>query len=214
MTPLFGISYRRLDYLQKSISSILDSNPKISCYIVDSLSPHSDQIREWGRKQSNLTWIESSTNCKGHGLIWSYQTFPKSDWFIFTDLDIVVPKNTDWFSELSKAMETSTIAGFSLDTSNYVPPNGGFSEDGFGCWLMGIKSAFFDFYLSTKLTSGFTDGDLLWTAMQNGATITKLPTKLYHLGWDLWKDDPEYFKEKQQGINWQLYDGSSYKVFH
>lgn len=124
---------------------------------------------------------------------------PNEQIFISTDLDLLMPDETDWIGEIRKAMEPDvTICGFTLGMDNYVPPNFGYDPNYpyFGNWLMGLRKRSFASYNRPA----FQDCFALQHQLQYGRH-KKIMIPLYHLGWDAWKDDPDYWDKKQAEFN-------------
>lgn len=200
---VYGLSYRIPDFAVKSIESITH-NQEIDFTVVDSLSPASPELRNMLESYVDegkiARLLKPNGNCKGYGLVEAFYMFPPDkshDFFVFTDLDVVVPEGLNWLEKVTEAMRHHDLCGFSLDTVNYVPPNGGYSPIGFGCHLMGIKMDFFTTYF--KRGSSFLDVELRAWANRP----FQIPETLYHLGWDIWKVDTEYFADKVKGINYK-----------
>lgn len=218
MIHLYGISYRCPNYLVQSLDSILANTSEELCItVVDSLSHRSAEIREIGAKYVDdgkiKRFISCNQNCKGFGLKWAYENYPpEGDFFIFTDLDLVLTDHL-WLDKLKDKMEHVSLSAARLSLVNAGPPNGGHRADdqGFGFWLMGVKRRFYDLHAMTN-TNSTQDCHLLTLAGQFGG-YAKYDTELYHLGWDLWRDDPDYFNEKARGINWLNRTHNEYNVY-
>ena len=63
-----------------------------------------------------------------------------------------------------------------------------------GGWLLGMRKHIFDRFVETYDTC--LDRHLNHFAQSLGFVIGRMPAKLYHYGWDAWKDYPEYNKYK------------------
>lgn len=63
-----------------------------------------------------------------------------------------------------------------------------------GMWLCGIRKNIVDKFVDRHDT--FLDSHLNSFAQSLGFVIGRIPIKLYHYGWDAWKDYPEYHKHK------------------
>lgn len=79
--------------------------------------------------------------------------------------------------------------GNTLD-SKYQMYEGLFS----GMWLCGVRKGIVDRFVDSYDT--FLDRHLNRFAQSLGFVIGRMPAKLYHYGWDAWKDYPEYHKYK------------------
>lgn len=214
---IYGITYRVPKYAELSIDSIVkNASQEIEFTVVDSLSGKSPEIRDRILKPRVDSGKISralfpNTNCRGYGLVESFYRFPPKDedFFIFTDLDLIVPEGCDWISKVREAMKEYKLCGFSLSRENYVPPNGGHLEVGFGYWLMGIRTDFFMEYCPR----GENLLDTEWRGAA-GPSSYQIPDRLYHLGWDLYKDDPAYFEEKRKRIDYKASPGlTNYEVY-
>lgn len=141
---------------------------------------------------------------------------------VWTDLDLLVPHLTmGWAEQLRYVMEGGhvfgmgggpsyrlrvppDIAAFGLDLANYVPPNTGHVDvaNRSGVWLMAIRRSFLAGLDRGKVT---LDGELCSRA-ESGRGFMQIPhPRLYHLGWDLWRDAPWYWQEKVAGVPWDRY---------
>lgn len=207
MIKVFGLAYYCQDYIAKSISSIVDNvDEQIELIVVENKSPHSKIIRE-SLKQFNRCGFISKAYCmmgnsRGNCLIdiaRSELDGYNEDFFIITDLDILVPK-CNLISKTREAISQGyNVTGLSLSTINYTPPNSGFVDGpGFGWWMMGIKTSEF-----LKIPEGVACTDSF--ILNYLKSFKKFPDKCYHYGWDIWKDYPEYWTDKARGIDWNTY---------
>lgn len=212
MITVYGLVYYALEYAEQSIRSIRDTAGEgIEINVIDAKSDRSDLIESWGReavKKGLITrFIQADTNCKGAGPVWSYKSFPpREDIFVITDLDVLAKPG--WLQELRKGLATKEVAGFHLEMDNYVSPNIGFSDKGFGTWLMGISTNLYNRYL--EIHDHHQDSVLLQLAKDD---FYKSEINLTHLGWDIWKDYPEYWKEKLEPIDWMASEPAQYTVW-
>lgn len=212
MIHIYGLCYRILKYPDETIKRLRETASEdfhLTC--IESRSCNSDKFFEWGmeclKNKKIQKFITSSTNSRGYGFNWSIKNFPpdnSEDFFIITDLDLLVPKNFDWIKEIREKMKKNVICGFTLSNENYVSPNFGWNEHAvlknkiFGIWLMAIKRE-----PLLKVLEDFNKNDIQIQDNKLIKEICKYGTrdiidkKLYHLGWDAWKDDPEYWKEKK-----------------
>lgn len=211
---MYGLTYRMTDYCRQSVESIVtNASEPVNFTVVDSRSDCSEATKTWCLEALNLgriqQFVAASSNSKAAGLDWAYREFPPDeDLFVFTDLDIVVPRGLDWVRLLREAHKTYCCVGWGLDPSNYVPPNSGHSDDGFGIWLVGLSRRFFDQHYPPGRV---VVDSYLRTYASVGAV--KLPQRLYHLGWDVWKDDPVYWQQKVAGVDWWKNPDATYEVY-
>lgn len=220
MIYVYGLCYRILEYAEKTISNLKNNaSENFNLICVEAKSCNSNKFFEWGKKclkeKKINKFITSSTNCKGDGIRWAIENIPSDDsedFIIITDLDLLIPKNIDWIKEIRKKMENNVICGFSLSNENYTPPNWGWYEDFvlknkmFGTWLMGIKKQpLLKCLENFKKTNTQIEDSKLIKEICNYGTRDIIDKKLYHLGWDVWKDDPEYWKDKHKNFphSWQ-----------
>lgn len=63
-----------------------------------------------------------------------------------------------------------------------------------GMWLCGVRKNIVDKFVDSYDT--FLDRHLNYFAQSSGFIIGRIPIKLYHYGWDAWKDYPEYYRYK------------------
>lgn len=200
MIKFFGITHFTPKYLLETLENISDLDLEIT--ILDSKSPYSEHNKEicleFLSKKKIKRFVECSGNCKGLGLKYCALRFKSEDkFFIMSDMDVLDPSKK-WLDLLTESMnEDYLLTGFSLDRSNYVPPNGGHSDFGFGFWFMGVNSKFY-----YEHGHNYTvDWKIRAAALPLGR-INQLQHKLIHRGWDVWKDYPEYHNVKTRGINW------------
>ncbi len=212
MIQVYGLVYYALEYAQRSIWSILaTAGEEIDITVIDSRSSRSEEIASWGHQAVDdgliRRFVSASTNCKGAGTVWAFNNFPpEEDFAVFTDLDIIAKPG--WLDQVKQGMQYNLVSGFSLDMSNYVEPNFGFTEEGFGNWLMGINIDFYRRYLEKY--DHHQDSLIIQEA---GGLVSKSPLELGHLGWDTWKDYPEYWQEKLEPIDWQASEPAQFEVY-
>lgn len=199
---VYSLAYRMPSYFKESVESIVkNSTEPLRMIVVDSKSNRSPEIAEIAKgflKEGKIQiFLQASMNCKGYGIWEAYKRYPPDeDWFVISDLDVAIRQPFAWNERLREKIKDNDLVGFSLDESNYVPPNGGHDNIGFGYWLTAVKvSLIKDKFPKEK---NIIDSDLRTAAKK----WCKLPDKLYHLSWNLWQDDPDYFSDKQKGIDW------------
>ena len=76
-------------------------------------------------------------------------------------------------------------------------PMGGYGgdADGFGGWLMSLQT---DIWKQYPAGCPIADAWIREFFKHFGPVEKLLDIRLYHLAWDLWKDDPEYLEHKIQ----------------
>ena len=220
MINVYGLCYRILEYADKTVDSLRkNASENFNLICIESKSCNSNKFLEWGKnslKENKINkFITSSTNCRGDGLRWAIENIPpdtSEDFIIITDLDLILPPNTDWIKETRIKMKKNVICGFTLSNENYTPPNWGWYEEKliekklFGNWLMGLKIIpFFETLKELKNEKKQIEDHIIINKMCKYGTKDIIDKKLYHLGWDSWKDDPEYWKDKQKNFpqSWQ-----------
>lgn len=218
MLFLYGISYRMPSYFEKSIESIVgNASEKVYITVVDSFSERSSEIAVIAKRFLSegkiQRFITSSENCKGYGMFKALKDYPPDDsenFYVTTDLDLIVPEGIFWNELTRNAMLTHELSGYKLSLVNYVPPNDGHTEmGGFGNWLMAIRKGFIEREFPNR--QNIVDFEL---GLRASDSKYQIPVELYHQSWDLWKEDPNYFADKKH-TNW-LADPSSnckYEVF-
>lgn len=213
MIYLYGLCYRILQYADKTVERLRETaSEDFNLICVESKSYKSNDFLIWAKqkiKEKKIQkFISSSTNCKGDGLRWAIENIPpddSEDFFIMTDLDLLVPKNVDWIKEIRDKIKNNVICGYTLSNENYVKPNWGWHENDviqnktFGTWLMGIKKEPFSKVLENlkKRKLQIEDSLVIQEICKYGKRDI-IDKKLYHLGWDSWKDDPYYWDDKQK----------------
>jgi hypothetical protein len=214
MIHVYGLCYRILEYAKKTVNNLRETASEdfhLTC--VEGKSCNSEEFLSWGneslKNKKIQRFITSSTNCRGYGLKWAIENFkPDSseDFFILTDLDILVPKNVDWIKKIREKMKENVISGFTLSNENYVYPNSkwnekqNISEKLFGVWLMSVNTKIF-LNIYEKNNVNLIDSDII-RKMSNHGKRDIIDSKLYHLGWDSWKDDKNYWEDKKNKNNW------------
>jgi len=214
MIHIYGLCYRILKYPDETIKRLRETASEdfhLTC--IESRSCNSDKFFEWGmeclKNKKIQRFITSSTNSRGYGFNWSIKNFPpdnSEDFFIITDLDLLVPKDFDWIKEIREKMKENVICGFTLSNENYISPNSGWHEKYvkkhklFGMWLTSVKTLCFMEILSK--TSCNIQDVILIKDMEKYGKRDIIDKKLYHFGWDSYKDDPDYWKDKKP-LAWQ-----------
>lgn len=207
MIHLFGICWRRLDYVQKSLDSFIKTaSEPVSITVADNKSENSKEIIEYLQsllKEKKIARIlEFEENMTGYAYARMLKDFPPDDsetFFLATDFDLVVPDGCDWIKIIRdawKAEPNMALSGCTLDMVNYVPPNWGYGgdSDSFGLWCMAIhREKFFKYFNFNGPFYDFLVRQLMGVC---GVTQKLLDIRFYHLGWDIWKDDEEYWKIK------------------
>jgi hypothetical protein len=157
--------------------------------------------------------IDCYIQLKNNSMIWAFQEAyrlnppPDEEKFVmFSELDLIIPENLDWVKETRKMQEQAELTGFGLSLENYVPPNGGHLDDNitFGIWLMAINKGIYDKFSKhyKQFNLPLADYKIRDLTLHYGGRVLKGPNVLYHLGWDIWKVDKEYWEEKMKGIQW------------
>ena len=232
MITVYGLCYRILDYAQKTVDQLRETaSENFNLICVESKSCNSEKFLSWALKELDnkkiQMFIASSTNCRGYGLKWAVENFPPNnseDFFVLTDLDILVSKNVDWIKEIRKKMEKNVICGFTLSNENYVYPNSGWNENQnissklFGVWLMAVKTNVFT-KIYKDIDINLIDMNIISNMCQYGQRDI-IDSKLYHLGWNSWKDDESYWNDKITKNNWhsrkdihETYENPTFKVY-
>lgn len=211
MIHLFGVSFHSYMYVKNSIESILTAaSEPFTFTVVDNHSDWStsgtEQIREMLREYVAAGKIKRALlmdgNYFGWGLVKALEDFPVDNtesFFMLTDLDLIV--SHDWIQEARQAHAAGAIlSGYSLDTSNYKPPNDGFSEFGFGLWMVAANTEIYKKHHG--ISNNTIDSRMVNIFSQHGP-VFKSSTKLYHQTWDVFQDDPTYAAEKRKlGQDW------------
>lgn len=211
MITIYGLSFWSLNYLKKSLNSIIkNASEPIKIIVGDNKSKNSKEIKnyliEMGESDKIHNAIFFEENIRTKAFLQMYNIVNPSiedDFFVFTELDLVVPDGLDWIKEIRKMRNQSAIdCGFSLSLENYIFPNGGHNPDPngneMGIWLLGLDRKIFheNFPKNGKLTDG-----QIHNFFRTRGKIIRSRKELYHLGWDIWKDEPEYWKFKEAGAN-------------
>ena len=214
MIHVYGLCYRILDYAKKTVDNLRETaSEDFNLTCVEGRSCNSESFLSWGKQHLEnkkiQRFITSSTNGRGYGLSWAIENFKpddSEDFFILTDLDLLVPKNVDWIKEVRKKMKDNVISGFTLNNENYVYPNYGWCENQniasklFGVWLMSVKKKEY-FKIYQKKIVNLIDSEIILN-MCNYGKRDLINSRLYHLGWNVWKDDVDYWKHKIKENNW------------
>jgi hypothetical protein len=203
-----------LDYAKKTVDSLRETASEdfyLTC--IEGKSCNSEKFLTWSKQylenKKIQRFITSSTNCRGYGLKWAIENFKpdnSEDFFILSDLDLLVPKNVDWIKETREKMKDNVISGFTLSNENYVYPNYGWNENQnissklFGVWLMAVKTNIFT-KIYKDIDINLIDMNIISNMCQYGQRDI-IDSKLYHLGWNSWKDDESYWNDKIIKNNW------------
>jgi hypothetical protein len=214
MINLYGLTYRVPTYAIKSIDSLIrNASEPFSMTVCDNFSEGSSEIRDYLKQKVDSGDIKRALLFKENNIGWSLCTslieFPPDNsekFFCLTDLDLVVPEGCDWISHIKKAhyQENCILTGCTLDMSNYYnTPNHGYGgdDDGFGIWLLGINTELYYRHFPPDRTN-VVDFHMRQTFGMLGRVKKILDIRLYHLAWDLWKDDLEYFQFKKNSPGW------------
>lgn len=213
---IYGVAYRMPQYFERSIESIIkNASEPLNFTVIDSHSVRSAEMLEIGKRflaegkiQRFLAFKE---NVRGFGMFKALRDFPpddSEDFFMLTDLDLIVPDNTDWINLTRSAMQTREVSGYRLGLTNYNLPNAGHTDDGtFGNWLMSIQKGFLEREFPTR--HNIQDYEIIVRARSR----VQIKVDLYHQSWDLPADDPEYFAEKKH-TNWMSHPPNmEYEVY-
>ena len=149
--------------------------------------------------------------------------YAERDFLVWTDLDLLAPPQAfgvGWADQLTTVMREGVfhgggtipsvyrdppdVAAFALDLGNYVPPNDGHLDTPTrsGVWLMALRRSFLATLARGRV---HLDGEICQAAEARGGFLQLPAPRLYHLGWDLWRDAPWYWQEKQRGVPWDVY---------
>jgi hypothetical protein len=208
MITVYGLAYKHQDYIVRSIRSIRDSCPKLPfrfviCHNKSEQSPEIEKAIV-AELTTDDVLVNFQENIKSYALTEAYKLYPPDadeTFSVFTDLDLLVDFK-HWLFDTLDRQSKYAVTGYSLSLDNYVPPNGKHDPvHGMGGWLMGINSKFFESRILDKIP--FVDSLILNETRRAGLDWHRSPKELYHMGWDLWKDDPEYFQTvKVPGTDW------------
>lgn len=215
MIHVYGVCWRLPSYAQRTVDSLRrTASEDFRLVVVDNKSTNSAAIAAWADREVARGGIDLflglEANIRGNALRTGYELSPpddSEDFFMFTDLDVVVPDGLDWIAETRRMQADPALAvsGFSLSLENYVPPNSGHDPDphghAMGVWLMALKRELYEQRFPDELP--LVDHVLLNTLRAHGR-IERSRRELYHLGWDIHRDDPEYWQLKLAGIPWNL----------
>jgi glycosyltransferase involved in cell wall biosynthesis len=208
------VCWRIEAYARRTLESLRgNASEDFRLVVVDNRSVHSAAIAAWAAAEVARGGIDLflglEDNIYGNALRTGYELSPpdaSEDFFVFTDLDLVVPDGLDWIAETRRMQSDPGLAvsGFSLSLENYLPPNSGHESDPYGhamgVWLMGIKRALYDAHFPDD--TPLVDHLLLNTLGRHGR-IERSRREVYHLGWDIPRDDPEYWQLKLAGVPWR-----------
>lgn len=214
MIHVYGVCWRMPDYVRRTVESLhRNASEPFRLVVVDNKSANSGAIATWAEAEVARGGVDLflglEDNIYGNALRTGYELSPpdeSADFFVFTDLDLVVPDGLDWIAETRRMQADPALAvsGFSLSLANYLPPNSGHDPDpnghAMGVWLMGVKRALYDAHYPDELP--LVDCLLLNTLGRHGR-IERSRRELYHLGWDIPRDDPAYWQLKLAGVPWR-----------
>jgi hypothetical protein len=221
---LYVLTYWMSDYIKPCLDSIIGgTKTDLDIVIGENLSPHSEKSREIIRQYIKDGKIKEAyffdANLYVSAFKYLYILSPptdEGDYVVFCESDVVWQSKKDWleeeFSVIKNFPEIGLVA-YDLDPINYVPPNSGHLESieftidqrtgiylgaSSGIWLLLVHKHIADkldvcypTYIECALHN--------WTP-QLGFLYGRMREQMYHLGWDAWKDDPEYFEQKYRMI--------------
>ena len=213
MIHVYGVCWRMCDYVRRTVESLRrTASEPFHLVVVDNHSVNSPAIAAWAEGAVAAGEVDLflglEGNIYGNALRTGYELAPpdaSEPFFIFTDLDLEVPAGLDWIGETRRMHSDAALAvsGFSLSLENYVPPNSGHDPDpnghAMGVWLLGIRRGLYDTHFPPE--TPLVD-HLLLNALGRHGRIERSRREVYHLGWDLPRDDPEYWQMKLAGIPW------------
>lgn len=213
MIHVYGVCWRMPTYVQRTVESLRrTASEPFRLVVADNRSENSAEIARWAAAQVARGGVDLflglEGNIYGNALRTGYELSPpdtSEDFFMFTDLDLVVPDGLDWIAETRRMQSDPALAvsGFSLSLENYLPPNSGHHPDpnghAMGVWLMGIKRALYEHHFPDE--TPLVD-HLLLGALGRHGRIERSRKELCHLGWDIPRDDPEYWRLKLRGVPW------------
>jgi len=126
---LIGQVYRVPSYAQKSIESICkNASEPFNLVVCDNKSLNSDKIikivlelfEKYKNVIPNAKLLAFEENTKGWCLRKTYEDFPPNnseDFFMYSDLDLIVPDGLDWIKEV-KNLNYTTLLSQSIYLNN------------------------------------------------------------------------------------------------
>ena len=203
MIHVYALSYKVEKYVRLSLDSMLENSSEKTCItVIDNKSESSDKIFKYVKPLIDSGHVKRFIQLKDNVQIMAfnqaYQMYPpdgSEEFFMFTELDLIV-RNFDWIKETRIMMqEGHVLSGFRLSLENYGPPHGGHMDDGISCgfWLMALNTKVFNG--SVSLHHSLSDHRVR-EFMKRRGTMKQNKNCLYHLAWNVHKDDPEYFCKK------------------
>lgn len=223
MIHVYGVCRRVPQYVARTVESLRrNASEDFRLVVADNKSVNSTAIAAWADAAVSRGTVDLflglDDNIRGNALRTGYELAPpdgSEDFFMFTDLDLIVPDGLDWIAETRRMQSDPGLvaSGFSLSLENYVPPNSGHDPDpnghAMGVWLMGLKREAYERRFPDELP--LVDHVLL-NALSPHGRIERSRRELYHLGWDIHRDDPEYWQLKLAGIPWQTNERCAVEV--
>lgn len=199
----YGLTYQVLDYLQRSLESF--SDPRLDITIVESQTRST--IRTYlADKVADGTISRAicfKHNVRGVGLLKAIELFPpKGNFFILSDMDLVM--NKGWLDKSIASMQdiSTTMSGFPLSLENFDPViNAGHNPNqGLGIWALSIKTSLFEAYPKDY---NLVDQRLFHLAQKYG-TVVRIDDTALHLTWELHKEPEyaDYVAQKRREAGW------------
>lgn len=211
---VYGLCWRPFNYAKQSFTSIRKALPA-GAQMVIVHNPSAEETHTF------LPWFQEliatrqaqavvlmQENCLGNAQLFAQNAVPpraSDQYVVLTDLDLLVPEACDWPKRAVTAIQQQGggVVAFDLQLKNYVSPNRGHVEDGheFGIWLMSFDKA------TLRAAGGvpYVDSKIIQRVRKKGFPTQRIrdaTCKLYHMGWDIWKDHPDLWEMKNKGFKW------------
>lgn len=210
--------YNNYDHIVQSYESII--NIGMDFFVVENYSKNTDKIKEYFKDKDLIRYILFENNIANTAMnimIEDYEDILKQyEYITFSDCDLVPHNSKDLFSEIYKILDHDDIGlcSTSIDLSNlpnvpgsqyWIPkPNKNNIHDDYidvdsGIHFMTIKRKNLNLFKNLN----FMDSNIMYQFRKNGlkCVITK-ENKSYHLTWDLYHIDNEYYQFKVNSDIW------------
>lgn len=223
------ICFNNFDHIVECFESLYNDN--IDFFIIENYSPYSEKIKNYFLNKKLVGYIQFEKNITNNAVntfINDYIDLLSNYEFItFSDCDLRIKNVTETFSEIKSLLDIDDIAVSCVDlelcnlpniknSTNWLPtPNkitDKYIEVRTGIHLMTFKNENIWIIKDVK----FLDGMLFTRVIaKNKKWVKTIKNKAYHLTWDLYYENNDYFNYKKKLTHSELWlhdEKSDYKV--
>lgn len=203
--------YLNYEDIVKSFNSLY--REETDYFIVENYSENSDKIKEFFLTKKIKGYIQFekniSNNAFGIFLMNYYDTLKDYEYITLSDCDLLIEDKNAFFSEIFKNLDFENVliscADFSMKnlpdvpgSENWIFPsidNGEYLEGFTGIWLLTFKNNNLPFFYNVKSHDGSWQHK---TKLLDKKWVKTRVNKAYHLTWDLYYHENEYYNFKKK----------------